>query len=904
MSLVKANGAGEVSTGFYNGVIGQSLRFDSASSSYLQDTASGTPSSTTNRAVSFWVKRSKLSTNQILLNGHVSGPNVTDFINFRSDDTIMIYVDMTAGGSDETNWQTTAKFRDTANWYHIFVKYTLSESSNADKVKLYVNGSQQTLTATQTGNAVTSSRLLTNGTIFRISNYFDNRYYLDGYLAEYNVIDGDADHTDFGETKNGVWIAKAYSGSYGNSGFRLTFEANGTSTTDDGTDNSSNMTNIGDDKSGNGNNFAVYNLVGDDIFPDTPENNFATFNFPDLRNNASLSQGATQLDATTYSGGNYGQCALTIPVPPSGKWYIECHIESSGSSGGNLMCFGVVDRNDMTVSASASNYYNTTGLGFTGQVNQLYLTGTLNYYYNVSDGSYSGYNVDRSFTSQEAIIAMAIDVDNGYIYFGRDAGTGNTGSQITWRKPSDGTTGTSNVNPESGSSGTGGIARTFNNNTVIIVDVSVDGGNVYKIRSTINAGQDSSFAGKVTAQNETDGNGQGDFYYSVPSGYLALCSANLPDVTIGPTQSSQADDFFNTVLYSGANNATQSITDVGFQPDWSWFKSRSNASDHYLYDSPRGANKSLNSNKTAVEDSTSGQFTQFTATGFDLPADSAGYVNYTGRTYVAWNWRAGGGPTADNSAGAGNTPTSGSVKIDGSNKSDALAGTIAATRLTANTTSGFSVITYTGNNGSSGTIAHGLNSAPEWVLVFGRNVSNSQMLGVTPMGFTKYASFQTTGGYFVADSTIWNDTAPTSTVFTVGSAANVNDAYNYVAYCFHSVEGYSKIGTYLGNGNTSSDGPYVYLGFRPAWLFVKRTNDTGGAIIWDNKRSTSNPTDDYLVPQLQDDEELNNSTQRVDFLSNGFKVKNGATSNSINGSGSTYLYLAFAEQPFKFSNAR
>jgi hypothetical protein len=849
MSLVKANGAGDQSTGFYNDVIDQSLRFNSASSAYLQDTASGTPSSTTNRAVSFWVKRSILSTTQQLLTGQVSGPNVTDFINFRSDDTIMIYVDLTAGGSDETNWQTTAKFRDVGSWYHIFVKYTLSESSNANKVKLYVNGSQQTLTATQTGNAVTSSRLLTNGTTIKISNYYDNRYYLDGYLAEYNVIDGDADHTDFGETVNGVWIAKAYSGSYGNSGFRLTFEATGTGTTADGTDNSSNMTNIGDDKSGNANNFAVYNLGSHDKVPDTPENNFATFNTLTGHSATTMSEG--NLRALGNNSSNILESQSSTIGVTSGKWYAEFRADDL-----------VNDSQDNGTQIGVTTVPYNRGSG-----NQNgYVVGNTRVNLDQSGGAYLGVDQDISTAigsyADGDIIGVALNVDDSEVSFTKN------GSAITNATDA-------SINPQ-------------NDLHFFEIQLRKYDGDTSQI--TANFGQDSTFAGAVSAGGNTDGNGKGDFKYSVPSGYLALCSANLPNVTIGPSRSSQADDHFDTITYSGSAS-NQTIT-TNFQADWLWFKERTtDGIDHNLFDSSRlhstssaKFGKKLESNSTDVEADSTAIVSQSTNDITLLGGVSTTNDQYS-RTYVMWHWKANGGTLTTNDASATGVGT-----ID--------------SQYQANTTAGFSIVTYTGDGNSSGTIAHGLNSAPEWVLIFGRNVSNSQMLGVTPIGFTKYASFQTTGGYFVADSTIWNNTAPTSTVFSVGGAANVNDAYNYVAYCFHSVEGYSKIGTYSGDGNTSSDGPYVYLGFRPAWLFVKRTNNTGGAIIWDNKRSTSNPTDDYLVPQSTNNEDTNSSTQRVDFLSNGFKVRNGATSNSINGSGSTYLYLAFAEQPFKFSNAR
>ena len=857
------------SKGFYNNVIDQSLRYSLGDSPYL--TRTGDSGNRRTFTFSAWFKRSSFNNTNSIFGAVLNGTNFF-MIRFRDVD------DPDGGklqignysGSFDMDLRTTQVFRDITNWYHIVVAVDTTQSTDSDRVKLYINGSQVTSFSTETYPSQNFETRVSNGHSEQVGAEATSYSYIDGYLAEVNFIDGTAlTPSSFGETKDGVWIPKAISGlTYGTNGFRLTFA-----------DSSS----LGDDTSGNGNDFTSSGLASTDVVLDTPENNFATLNLLQTSNNAStfsFSEGNLALTVTNNSG--YRNCSSTFS--PMG---IKGYFEFSVVSGTPNFYIGVLEDTTFPTNMDYADLtHNYTMLVHNSGVYQNENIASQGNRIVRGGSTYLPHNIGTIAAGDVLGLAFDFTGTNRRIWFHRanTYGTSSTGVG----NPS---TGANPVQSETYLDSTSDYRFHFGINT---------GSGTQKL--VVNFGQDGTFAGNETAQGNTDANGNGDFYYAVPTDFVALCTASLPDVTIGPSQSSQADDFFNTVLYSGANNATQSITDVGFQPDWSWFKSRSNASDHYLFDSPRGANKSLSSNDTGVEDSTSGQFTQFTATGFDLPADNAGYVNYTGRTYVAWNWRAGGEPTADNSAGAGNTPTSGSVKIDGSNKSDALAGTIAATRLTANTTSGFSVVTYTGNNGSSGTIAHGLNSAPEWVLIFGRNVSNSQMLGVTPMGFTKYASFQTTGGYFVSDSTIWNNTAPTSTVFTVGSAQNVNDAYNYVAYCFHSVDGYSKIGTYTGNG--SVEGPYAHLGFRPAWLFVKRTNNTGGAIIWDNKRSTSNPTDDYLVPQLQDDEELNNSTQRVDFLSNGFKVRNGSTSNSINGSGSTYLYLAFAEQPFKFSNAR
>ena len=237
--------------------------------------------------------------------------------------------------------------------------------------------------------------------------------------------------------------------------------------------------------------------------------------------------------------------------------------------------------------------------------------------------------------------------------------------------------------------------------------------------------------------------------------------------------------------------------------------------------------------------------------------------------------------------------THGSTNLDGSIKSVS----------NASQTSGFSIVTYTGNNGSSGTIGHGLSTAPNYIIVMGRTVSNSQMVGMTAYnGWTHYITLAN-GGYSVSDSTIWNNTAPTSTVFSVGGAANVNDNYDYVAYCFHDVEGFSKFGTYTGNNST--DGTFVFTGFRPAYIVIKRVSTTGGWSAFDIARNPENAVDRYVgwdLAYAENDGSTLSPAINIDFLSNGFKLR--TTEAVLNSSGAVFSYFCFAEQPFKFSNAR
>ncbi|MDP6771383.1 MAG: hypothetical protein QF704_11855, partial [Anaerolineales bacterium] len=414
---------------------------------------------------------------------------------------------------------------------------------------------------------------------------------------------------------------------------------------------------------------------------------------------------------------------------------------------------------------------------------------------------------------------------------------------------------------------------------------------------TYNFGQDSSFAGTKTAQGNQDENDKGDFYYEPPSGFLALCTDNLSDPSIAdPTA------HFNTVLWSGVD-AANSITGVGFQPDLLWFKARNNSSNHRFQDVIRGATSALYSNNAAAEGTNNTNLNSFDTDGFSMnqSPQSGGMGNYASDTYVGWNWKAGGAPTADNSAGAGATPTAGSVKIDGSNLGSALAGNIAATRLSANTTSGFSIVKYTGTGISGDNIAHGLSEAPTLVITKGMDESGSWQVGSNFLqsgAWTNYLTLETNSAVGSAIQA-WNNTAPSSTIVTLGTGASANESGDdFVAYCFHNIEGYSKVGSYEGNNNV--DGAFVYCGFKVSMVLIKNIDSAGNDwLIFDDKRDTYNLVNQTLFPNASDDEAT--ASTGYDFVSNGFKARSTAANKN---QAYTYLYYAVAESPFKYSNAR
>jgi hypothetical protein len=399
-----------------------------------------------------------------------------------------------------------------------------------------------------------------------------------------------------------------------------------------------------------------------------------------------------------------------------------------------------------------------------------------------------------------------------------------------------------------------------------------------------NFGQDSSFAGQLTAQGNQDGNGKGDFYYEPPTDYLALCSDNLSDPEIA-----LPGEYFNTVLYTGDAATTQAVTGVGFSPGLLWLKSRSAATGNFLQDLVRGATNRLQSDSTGAEVTDAAYVASFESDGFTVGNNTD--VNDNTETYVAWNWKAGGAPTADNSAGAGATPTAGSVKIDGSNLGSALAGTTAATKISANTTSGFSIVTYNAPTTAT-SIAHGLSSTPELIIAKDLAYSGSNwpvMRDNTNPSSILYLNLTNAAG---ADSGSY--TGVTASTFSIGTGTDLNYD-NVVAYCFHSVEGYSKIGIYEGNGDT--DGSFIYTGFSPKFFLSKNIDSTQNWTI-QGYYPGYNPEDRKLIPN---EIGVEGTGSNLDFLSNGVKWR--IDWNEGNGS-YTYLYMAFAESPFKYSNAR
>ena len=916
----------------------RSFRFDSASSTYLQrQPSSSTSGSTQKITISFWIKLGNIpsGTNGGTFFGTAGDSHRGQFFNQE------LYFQY---GSN--NWiNTTGVFRDPSAWYHIVYAVDTTQSTTSNRQKIYVNGVLQ-------GRGDTISDPSQNAYIDFFNNSSETYYigrrqsgnYFDGYLAEINFIDGLAyDPSSFGEADSitGQWNPKKYVGSYGTNGFYLDFS-----------DNSS-ITNMCLDKSGNGNNFSPDNCNTEDSMLDTPTNNFSTWN--PISSNAIT----TLLEGNLKNNGdNNKACNATFGVT-SGKWYWEIYALTDISSTNYIVASGV------------TGYEMVNDGDVTPRLN--YDTSKYSYYKVTSSGGYTQYKryTDASLTEVSsggtfmggAVLSFRLDMDAGTLKFYTNNTLVHTDSTI----PTDGT-------------------------VIFPMQNATNSGVSRHNASIVNFGQDGTFAGNKTAQGNTDEGGIGNFFYAVPSGHKALCSANLSDPTIKlPNKHFEARTYTGTATGSG----TQTLTGFQFQPDWVWIKSRAIGYSHLLVDAVRGASKGLLSEDTNAEETTNvyGMLTAFTSDGYTMTRGSndGGKCCEDTQTYVSWNWNAGntdgktyvvkvhdfsgnnryifddfqteavtldlaeGGtyifnmddssnashPFSIGTAANGTVYTSGiTYFLDGVSKtyseytlgfsaattrrlhitvpasapvlyywcsvhsgmggqintnstlgSSNFDGTLQST-VKVNATAGFSIVSYTVGNSSGMTMGHGLGVSP--VIAISKKRSGTSDWSVQFVN----PSDNSTDYMFLNKTDAKGDTSTYFTSTTVkdgfGTGANGDTIIQYV---FSEVAGYSKLGSYTGNG--SSNGTFVFTGFRPAWVMVKRIDTTNDWPICDNKRNPSNLVDKALYADLSIAE---STVNRYDFLSNGFKIRNNL--NESNASGGTYIYLAFAESPFKNARAR
>ncbi len=763
--------------------IDQAVRFNDNDSAFLKDSAyNSSPTSSTDCTLSFWVKRCNLSTTQCLFFGGDGAGSTWEVIRFESDDQFRV-----GQASSAYDIITTQVFRDVAAWSNFVIAFDTDNGTAGDRIKIYHNGSRITDFSLQTNP---SSGYVTNfnsggGSEERLIGFqgpsSGGSNAADCYLAEINFVDGLALTPDsFAKTTtDGVYQPVKYAGAYGTNGFRIT-----------GADSSD----LGDDESGNGNDFTSSGLAAADQVTDTPTNNTATWNaISGTVNPATLSDGNL---TALRSGNGSGIERSTISFPATENFYAEFTIDATGS-GSHVWEVGVIADDDL-------------GL----------------------------YQTSESRVGNE---------ENGFSYR-----TNWSGSPA----PSKVNNGTATSYGSAGSAGhvigvqlNGGSLTFYHNNVSQGVAFTGLSGNFLFAFSSQGGGQ-------VTANF-----GQTGFTYTPPTGAKALNVSNLPDSIIDPTA------HFQTTLYTG-NGSTQSINQGGnstFQPDWVWIKNRTTAgNEHDLYDAVRGVTKAIQSSSNGAEFTASTGLTAFESDGFAV--GSRGEVNTNGDNHVAWQWKAG---------GSGSSNSNGSI----------------TSTVSANTTSGFSVGSYTGNGTDNATVGHGLSGA-DMVWVKRLNTTGNWRVYEKSSDKNFFLDLTNAG---VSATEIKSTSA---TTFTLGSGNGYNGSGDsHVFYAFQSIDGFSKIGTYTGNGST--DGSYVYLGFKPAFILTKNVATTDQWGIRDSARNPFNVTDKLLNPNAFT-AETSASSGFIDILSNGFKAR----SSDSNINSSTIIYYAVAETPFKTATAR
>jgi len=762
---------------------------------------------------------------------------------------------------------TLSQFTDTTSWTHFMIVQDTTQSDVNDRVKWYVNGEELTIANGSLSSWAASSYTQDYQTLINNSSYlhrlFDGNHntvtqYADGYFADMYFIDGTAKApTDFAEEYEGAWVPKAYSGTYGSQGWHLDF---------------SDASDLGADSSGNNNDWTVSNITADDHTPDSPTNNFAT-----MMLNASMEEKQGNLYLETSRTGYWDGTVATHGVN-SGKWYYEVRVNVGSGDNFRSAVGWVVEPYQMTL---PWNQRGTTGdPSGTMFNNYMFPVWATNYW---KSGGNDGTAVAASTGD---VINVAVDLDAGKIWFGIN-GTYYDNSGVSGGDPGAGTGESMSGMHDAASRGRHYVPA------VLLRSDGTAGSN----NATLNFGQDSTFYAALTAGTNSDTNGIGEFQYAVPTGFKALCSKNIAESSISQVDGEKMSEYFNPLIYTGNGGALTSPSS-GFLPDMVWIKNRTtSAYNHHLVDSVRGVSNRLVPNGTQAE---SGSFVaSLDSDGFSLNTSNR-TVNHSGDDYIAWTWKAGGAPTASNSAGVGNVPTSGSVMIDGVASTSTLAGTIAATKLSASTKAGFSIVSYTGNSTASQTLAHGLTAAPHFII--GKRTGSTENWVVwhqdLPGEQTLYLNLTNAQN---SSPNTWYESGMTSTTFGVDST-EANGSTTQVAYVWHSVEGFSKFG-YYNSVAGSADGPDIYLGFRPALIIIKSGSAGRNWIMFDNKRKSKygNPTGVNLFVNT-DAAETDNSGYNIDMLANGFKLR--GQGGEINTSSEKYYFAAWAENPFKYAASK
>jgi hypothetical protein len=971
--------------------IDRSLRFNSGDSSKLTRTFNASNRKTF--TYSCWVKRTQTGTKHSLFHAG------STYYRFDSGDDLYFY-------HPQGNVNTDALFRDPSAWYHIVLAVDTTQSTAANRVKIYVNGTLAGLSGTYPNQNVDVD--INSAAVHTIGSQSDFDVYLNGYLAEVQFLDGTAvsDASDFGEyDSNNVWQPKQYAGTYGSNGFYLKFA-----------DNSSNAA-LGTDSSGNSNTWTVNNInaasqtsstgsswyfngtsancsVDDSsialgsgdytveyfLKPDTGYNAQST-HYNGMNGNSPNfeTDGATKfrlMGGSTYgptlSAGSWYHCAVVrengactmwvngtrvahniahttnytntkhimgarsdnnVDSTYTKGWLSNIHVivgtakYSPSSSTINIPLVPIATHpNTKLLALHASTMVDGSGQNLTITNNgatvsndlpsggaagsPLYSDSMIDSPTNYDDGTNVGgnyatlnplnANLNSTTISQgnltwvktsASVFAIAygtIGINSGKYYYEVTVNNYSGNFNIGWNNAAGGPFADADTNAAFYSLDGGVIRQRVNTTSSTIVasgkatSTGIIGMAIDCDNNTVSFYHNNSLQHTVTgmaadtyfpriyvdgggnASNVDFNFGQRPFAYTPPTGYLSLCTQNLADPTIADGSTA-----FNATLYTGNGSARDISTPYG--PDFVWIKSRSATYDHGAFDVLRGANQRLNINSNGAEGTEANSVTAFNSDSFSL--GSLAFYNNPSTTFVAWNWNAG---------------TSTGSNTDGSITS----------QVRANASAGFSIVTYTGNGTAGATIGHGLNAEPGFVVFKSRSASGNWLTYHKSLGGNYYLFLESTAAQVNLASTF----GVSSSTLTVQTYSNYNaSGTTYIAYCFAPVEGYSAFGKYTGNG--SSDGPFVYTGFRVAWLMIKNTSTSGETwTIYDSTRDVDNTAKQRLQPNSSDAESVGSSARFKDLLSNGFKIR--GTSGEQNTNGDTYIYAAFAEHPFKTARAR
>ena len=795
-------------TGDYE--IERSLRFDRNDSHYLARTA-GNPTNENKFSFSCWVKVVMTGQGEMLMFGGGGGSqtnsNMEGLLYFNAENQISSAY-KGGLGSCTVGWymRGTRRLRDMSAWYHILGTWDGTQSGDSNRIKFYVNGVYDTLVTC--GNTNAGFQYINKNGETQYIGRIDagaGPYYASFYMAEAYFVDGTVcTPTDFIETNSttGEIVPKNSSAvlgalTMGNNGFYLNFSDNSNTT----------ASTLGKDYSGNGNNWTPYNFTvtsgfDSDSVVDTPTNNFCTLNPLDKHGNVSTVQGNLQTNSS--SGGNHFPIFSTMSMK-GGKYYMEYKCMNN-DNGWNVQIMNIEHdggslATDSTVGNNASSV-NKVGYGL--------LVGSGRIRHNTFLSSPGDYGSALAVNGAETGMC-AVDLDNGKIWWGKEGTFFNSGD------PANGTN------------------AAFEN-----IDTSIHWNFCFHVLNNNNC-----------AINW----GQQEFEFTPPTGFGRLCTADLPTELVDNPR-----EYFNTVTYDG-NNGTQSISGVGFSPDWTWIKSKggSYSSNHYLVDNVRSSSypfKRIYSNSTSSEGNTTDRFMSFDSDGFTvkMTGGGGGFTNGGSQSYVAWNW-------------------------------------------VETASAGFDIRVYSGS-GSAKTVSHTLGAVPHAMFVKTRTAGDHWAFYHQRIDNNKIIYLNLSNSQ-ASSSGYWNNTTPTSSVFSVGNDNKTNKSGDsYVAYIFSEIKGYSKFGKYVGNGS-SSNGTFVYCGFRPALVIMKKYNSSDNWEMQDSARNPINPGGAALFPNSSN----NQSTGRnIDFLANGFKHYN--SNGNTNENGDNYAFFAWAEASLKYARAR